>query len=420
MVNNNTDGITVMHGNPKMAPIGPNDFNLNNNNFTVGSIVQKTTYQNNLSEDIVVVERSGLRQTIKPNNHTTYNKNFIVKTEFIIKLDAYKELELLFSDFDYVENNNILKQIKESYFMQIGNKNLSGMTITIIDTLNTEDFKVSNGNIYLSNSDIVVSTYSLLNAAAHPYSPTSISNDSFKDLNEHNNISFNIDVVDNSDSIGNRFILIAKEIHTLVPKKNIGKINGIYITKLEKDLTGKTKKIIKTTRYDFDKAEEALGIYKTKEECISGGDIKTLRKEELTKTEHINSISKLHIERELNELKSKSEKEIHELKSNNLKLEKEKIKLEEESRNRKEELSILEHEHELKLHKQQIEMQETIIKNKYLEAELERKRVEMKDFYEGRSYQRKDINDFLKWIPAILTGCLTIATLFIKLRVETK
>ena len=419
MINKNADGITVGHSKSVIAPIGPNDYN---NNNILGPITIKTSYQNDLSVEIVVVERNGLRQVVKPNNRTVYNKSFIIKTEYFVKPEAYRNLEILFSQLDYSDDNEFLTKIKESYFHQIENKQLNGMNIVIFNLISIEDLKEASGNLYLSTNDVIVSTLPMLEAAAHPFNSNSISSKDFEGMDVESNVSLNIEIIDNTGTIGNRYILLAKDIYTLTPKKSDSKIDGIYIANLEKDISTKSKKKIKVTRYDFKDAEEILGIYKTKEDCVSGGDIKTLRKEGILQMEHDFRVRENELKLETQEIVHAHLLEVQEInskieiqKAENLKL---KSTLEEITLKRKEEIDKIEHEHQQKLLKQQTELNEINTRNKILEAIDERRRAEMKDFYESRSHDRKDNSELIKFLPVIITGCLAIVTIFVKFKID--
>lgn len=418
MINNNTDGITVVHGNSVISPIGPFD---TKTDLATGPIVFRTSYINNLPNEVIVIERSGLRHRI-PNIPAIYNKSFIIRTEIYIRYEAYKDMEKLFACIDEDQDQD-LKTIRDAYYIHVQNKMFKGMTIVIDNIVSYENIKASNGHLYYSNKDIVISTLSLLDAPGHPYNSKSVSTKNFEGLDEESNVSMNIEIIDNSGTLGVRYVMLVKELHTLIPRKDHVKTNGIYVTTLEKDLSTKTKKKLLQTRYNFENCEETLGIYKTKEECLSAGDVKTARKEELTKLEHEYSLIKINLD-----------KEIQELKNSNLSLEKEKAKSDYESKiyeqERKDEFLKIKHEYELKEllakqeaseydKKQQLEITELNIKTKYLEAEMERKRADMKDYYESRSYVRKDSSELLKYLPTIITGCLAVATIFVKYKLDT-
>ena len=408
MINNKTDGITVVHGNTMISPIGPTD----NEDKSSGPITFRKCYINYLGFDVTVAERNGLRQRVKRNYDSNYKRDFVIKTYYYIRPDAYEDLEKLFSSFDENSDND-LKQIKEVFYMNFSNKRVGGMTIIISNIISASEFKQGGGTVYYGLQDIVISSLSLLECPAHPFNSSTIPSTNFKDIiDDDESIGFNFELIDNSEKYGVRYINIANHVYQLTPKKDIVKKDGIYVTTLERNLSVKVGKVPVQKRYDIDKCEDTIGVYKTREECIAGGDVKTRRKEELTILEHNFSLEKINLERENNELKQinlKLEKESKERVSELNKMEQE----------RKEEFAKLKHENdlkELKLKQETADLDRTYkmetdalnYKNKLLEADLERQRANTKDYYDNRSHSRKDTSEIVKWLPTIITGILGI------------
>lgn len=415
MINNKTDGITVIHGNAMISPVGPTD----NEDNSAGPISFRKCYLNYLSFDVTVVERNGVRQRIE-KVYNNYKKDFIVRTYYYIRPTAYESMEELFSMIDDSKDND-LKQIKEVFYMKFTNNRIGGMTIIIDSVITASAFKQSGGSVYYSLQDILISSLPLSECPAHPFNPSAIPSDKFKDIiNDDESIGFNFELIDNDEKYGARYINIAKHVYILRPKKDLVRKDGIYVTSLERNLSVPRGRVPVQKWYDFDNCENTIGLFRTHEDCVSGGDIKTLRKEVLNKLEYDFSLEKLSLEREN-----------HELKQQNIKLDqesKERIaELNNHEQQRKEEFSKLKHEIDLKEIKQkqetadierkyQLEAVELSFRNKSLEVDLDRQRAITKDYYENRSHARKDTSEWVKFIPAIISGCLAIFAIFMKLK----
>lgn len=433
MINNKTEGISIVHGNSTISPVG----STNNDDNLAGPISYRKSYINYLPFDVTVAERNGMRQVAK-RHFDNYKKCFIIRTQLHIRQDGYDDAEKMFSTIDN-DSSQDLMQIKEVYYMNcatrsvgtgVNKRPLGGMTIILDNVITLDSFKENNATVYYSNSDVLVSALSLLDSPAHPYSPKAIQTKEFKNIiDDGGSIGFNLELIDNNGKYGIRYVSFAKQIYTITPKRDLVRGDGIYVTTLEKNLTTKAIRVPVQKRYEVDGAEETLGIYKTREECIAGGDIKTLRKEELTRLEHDFSIEKINLERENQELKTKNNKLDQDHKRELLQLEQESkerfAELNKTEQERKEDFAKLKHEIDLKEIKEKQEAAEIErkykietdllnYKNKLLEADLERHRANMKDYYESRSHTRKDTSEWIKFIPAIISGCLAIFAIFMK------
>ena len=418
MINNKAEGISVVHGNAMISPLNPTS----NEDVFAGPISFRKCYVNYLPFDVTIVERNGVRQRVK-RHINNYKRELIIKTYYYIRPDGYDDAEKMFATLDDDADQDMMR-IKEIFYMNFTSKRVGGMTIILDNVITLDKFKDNNTGIYYSSSDIIISPLSLLECPAHPYNPKAIQSKEFRNIiDDEKSIGFNFELIDNSEKYGIRYISIAKQIYVLTPKKDLVRNDGIYVTTLEKNLAVKTGKIPIQKRYDVEGSEETLGVFKTREECVAGGDVKTLRKEELTRLEHDFSIEKINLERENQELKTKNNKLDQDHKRELLRIEQENkerlAELTKLEQDRKEEYSKIKHEIDLKEIKQkqdaadierkyQMEAAELNFKNKLLEADLDRNRANTKDYYEGRSYDRKNTSEILKWLPTIITGILGI------------
>ena len=436
MINNNTDGVAVVHGVPIVASIGPND----KPDQGTGPIYLKTSYINNLPTPVVVVERNGLRHTVR-NASNNYNQNFIIRTEIVVRQEAYNDIERVIACLDENSNSD-LKVIKETYYLHRNNKMYHGMTIVIDHPITMESIKEKDGSLYYKNKDVVISTLPLLDAPSHPYSDGVISTKDFEGFNDEHNVNIRFEIIDSNETLSNRYICIAKQVYKILPKKDGQRRDGIYVTTTERDISTASKRKLVQTRYDFEGCEKTLGIYKTSEEAFSSGDNGLARKEELAKQEHEyklelqkGSVRKLELEQillertnELALLRSTSEHEIREYTS---RLERESHERAIEQSEQKAELARYKHESEIKEHKAKMdeidrqrslqrEIDRITLENKHLEAQMEREKSFMKDFYETKSYARKDNSEITKYLPSLIVATGAIFMAFMKITAAAK
>lgn len=204
--------------------------------------------------------------------------------------------------------------------------------------------------------------------------------------------AFNILINDPKHKYGTRFINIAGKVYEVHVKDDPTREEGVYLTTL-KDISDcdllESKCFIK--RYNFNEADKALGLYRTRDEAEAVGNLELERKRMLEEAQHERAIEKNRLEGDFIE------------------------------RKRKLDMDFMEKDHELKQREHRLKEEEA--KRDALMAELkdatdrmklmrEQEMTKYKDYYEMRSMDRKDSSEFVKWIPVIFTGA---AILFAKL-----
>lgn len=150
--------------------------------------------------------------------------------------------------------------------------------------------------------------------------------------------------------------------------------------------------------YTFAEADQSIPLYGTVHLAASLGDMNYKQTQEIKEQEsEVKSrlaelgLKKIEMETKLKNMEYKHKTDQMKLEAENLRL---KDELEREKQLREEQANRAKHEYESQAR-------------------------EDKAYYERRSYERKDTNELLKWIPAVLTGVLTIATMIMKLSSQT-
>jgi hypothetical protein len=317
---------------------------------------------------------------------------------------GYHDMDKIFNSIEN-KHSTTLAVIKEAYYLHIRNNKHQGMSIVIDNVVTTQDFKDKNGNIYYSTKDVVLSMLSLLEAPAHPYSEGVLSgrnfNSGIEEIVENDGVGVYFELIDNTATIGNRYIFIAKQVRVLIPKTSDTRPNGLYVTTIERDFINSSRQRFEQTVYKLDECEEKLGVYKTQEEALNDGDIKLGRKEEIARLEH----ESLLMKNEYATYKTKTDAEIARANA-----ELARTKHESEMREHKAKMEEIERERELRRENDRLDQAK-----RKLEDELDREKARTKDWYEQRSYHRKDNSEIVKFLPAMILGIGAVVVAFNKL-----
>lgn len=414
---NNTE-VGIAHGASTVSDLA--NFNSAREDAFSGAINCKVTYFNHCSFDITVIERSGLRQVVKTRNFN-YRPVFIVKRTYTVSKEAFDDLTKFFNYFQEESLSFTMKIFKTQFFEMLKRTPHAQSVIIAIDSsIDANHFKLNNGSIYLVSEDLMLSDKPLLSAPEHPFNSRNFNTESFRNFtNDSGDVGINFELIDNNGLIGDRFIMLAKKVFKISPKKDNVRQDGLYFTTMERDPNNERKKKPIQTYFPLDDLEEKFGIYKTYEEAVAGGDIQSLRKETILDMEFSHKVElqkfkniSLDKERENNELKHQLQ-QVQLKADNDNQLRKERMAAIEQENKEKDALrdQVERDRKEMYAERERTRTEENAklqLMNKYLEADLDRQRSMMKDFYEGKSYAMKNSQEIMKWIPAMVGTLLSI------------
>lgn len=421
--------IKVVHTTARPAPL----FLLNEVDRHTGPVDIKTTYINYLPKPVVVVERDGLKHTV-PSVDCIGERNFIVRREISLRNvsthSSLLEIRRILSLYNNVENST-LTIIKDILTTGRSNYGYDSIRILIDYPVSMEVFRENNGTVYCQITDKVLSVLSYENTPAHPYAVDTINRLVLEEITgelDPNSPTVKIELVDNEHRISKRFISLLGKVREIKSKQDSTRKSGVYLSTVEKDGFREEGFTVTQTYFELDKVQDQLGIYKTKEEAESAGDLKTFRKENVMLMEHENILLSKLAEKE------KIENKIREDSLRLADLEKQ-LKLKEEESNRKiaiEEAALKRREEELRLREEierkalerRVEHEKFMLLKKKEEAEMEERLSKLKEQYEQRNFERKDKYEekstFLKSIPDALKFLLAITTIIGSLFVAYK
>jgi hypothetical protein len=377
--------------NPTMACVSPSTDFSNHSYVTL-----RTQYINRLPRDVTIVERGGLRYTAR-SNPSFGEQVFIIRRIISILPSGKEEFMLMLSTVDE-HSPGELRVIKKAFENQIRQTTTRNIDLVIDHVITRRDLELRGGSLYYGNTDMVISVQGLLAAPSHPYS-----SDNFKDTfiagNASSSAAAHYEIIDNEDSIGPRYLKLVKDIVCVKPIKNPHKASGIHVTTLRKNLMDDVDRSVVTHVYPFSECE-SLGLYKTREQAESGGDMALERKLRIAELEE--NIAEIARQNQIDKARAESEKLSYEQE-----LRQAKHAMDTEALRAKDEERV----------KERL-FQEHITRMEQLHEERERLRQEdyerMKREYDQRKMARDDFSNLLKFLPIIIIGIGTLYAAYLK------
>lgn len=342
---------------------------------TRSPVEYKVSYVNKSYADITVGMRSGFSYTI-PAGDDRFGETFIIRVEFALSPNVRIDVEKLLRQ---VREDSCaeLAAMKHSIVASSPKFRNGGTLITVDYPITLEELKKYGGSVYYSEIDQVLSLSSGNDVPVHPYSDRGRSAYA-EDSHGTRSVGFlyNLEVVDNENRQGTRFVNINGSVYPLSPVFDYGRREGVYV-QTHGHLDEFNNPTSTRRRVSFAEAGKELGVWQTHEEAVTLGNLE--RKHEIALSERAAEVVRLK-----NELENvRHEREL------------EKVQRDKE-RERDDDLR--------QRHQQQLAMQR--------EAEthaLELRRFETKDRFEERAYQRKDTSDIIKVLPSAVVGLGAIA-----------
>lgn len=317
------------------------------------------SYFNHTERDLTVVPRNGLK--IPLDSTPEYGKHdFIIRVD--ISLSGNTRVRVL-NQIDRADESSENEIVVLKEYLKNQRTDFNGMVseLTLEYPIPIETILTNGGRIYLEDIDIVLGLSEFGKSLVHPFGQKGRILRTFvpKENGSQTGLSIEYEFVENSGKIDRLFVRSGTRVHQLIAVKDPTREEGVYIRNSEtyNDVTFVT---ISDDLMEF-------GIYKTFADASELGDqlIERKHKSELLRLE--NSLKEKNIE--ITAMKAQFDRE----------------KFDIERR----------HQEQLR----DIEIQQ---KKRELE-DLERKN-RVKDYYEERSYERKDSSEWLKAIPTIITG----------------
>lgn len=372
--------------------------------------VSSTIYINTLSRPITVVESTGKRFSVAPATHGTYRGKFVVRQNLQIDYEEHarmlnymrarsrsNEAEVFYLDVvaksldaPPYANNPIHREMFEDY---------------VICT--EEDFDYKPGfmveEIFHLPTGIFVSTKSLEGASKNPTEPTATDRDRLDLLEEKRrvvgeDVINRIELVVRGKRLSSRYINIGGIIHTLSPKDDPDRPEGVYYTynKSHHDSPHILDLVVEYCK--LEDAEKTFGIYRTVDEAETHGFIEDknrkkveIQEQEILRLKHDNQ----RLSNDVSNLKSSFKIDMEHLENTNKNLNAKLDNSQTVINTLSEQLGHLREQHK-----------------RDQEAALEDRKFR----YENRSQDRKDTSEILKIISGLLIGVAGLWAIFKKFK----
>ena len=360
---------TIPHhsGMSMTAPIGPID-----RRFGLSPIEIKNSFINNLKCPVIIGLRSGLNFTL-PQRFELTSDLLVFRTEITIFHNAMDDIQRVLSTVNE-KSTKELKLLKEAFSHQLGKKHLNNSAVLMIDhTLSYAELEALGGTIYYEQLDLIVSLNHISNAPVHPYSQEGILDRLNKETETIDGFNLTIEIVDNQNKFGPRYINIGSKTYKIKTIKNSERLDGVYVVGNNNITNDNMLDIIESKFFPMEDAETVLGLARTYEEANNLiNNIVDQRKQYISELEYNETMQKIEAQ--------------------NTRHTQELIELE-----RQKEVQVLTREREK--HSEELKQ----IREKF-DHELKMSREQVKDHFENRSYVRKDESEMLKMLPAVIIG----------------
>lgn len=373
-------------------------------NIRIGAIepesvfTQRTTYVNNLPQEVKMRLRSGLVVSLpvasggrRERNHSTGEYEFVIRREYVFLRENLTHVAHFLTTV--TPNHSLeLQQLQETFFKIYQNITAMQRDIRcVFEYYFSEEDIGKVGNVFYHHDLDTVFTYgSEVLVPNHPDSllgqKDQMQGYAEKMQNQYGFV-FMIELIDSLEQYGPRYVSICNQVFKIVPKKDNKKPDGIYIVS-SKPTHGKisTDEIV-TQIFEFGEAESQLGLYKKYELAKSYGDPNLQRKEELEQLQHANQLLKMEAARE----KTETDRAMSELDRRNKELEAER-----------------------QIQQKRLDDMETNLKRA-----MDWERMKLDEMFSQRQSHRKDTTEMIKYIPLALTAIGTILMAVKTFKTET-
>ena len=325
---------------------------------------------NTTDQDIHVVGRDGLTHTLKPsiNNGRDHGSIEILygvlSDESHVIFDSKKQLNAV-HDKEVPLYDSMRETMHNEGLLYHGRSNRS-----CLYRLYKKDIAKAGGSVYIRQLDLCISLGALSTVPPHPYGPEGVANyhiDSCRAFLEEGSFGYTMKLVDNRKMMDDRFVNVSGQVYRVPVVEDANMSDGLYITYIGKadDVSNRTTP--RTEYYPLETLQTTCPfVYKSIEDATHYGDVLARMDEDLKR-------KKLEWEERSNELKQKQDEW--------------KFSQARDIDEQKREAEKLAHQQKL----------------------LEQERA---NFYESKSYARKDSTELWKMIPVVIAGLIAVKTLW--------
>jgi hypothetical protein len=342
------------------------------------------SFANGFPYAVVIALRNGLAITVPPiSGNWSNTKDFVVYVRYRfakdVKIDTYRL-------FDVIPENASMerKALKEAIAEAKVNIVRNGHECLLMYTVDTATFEKLKGAMYLHALDVTISTGTAERPVFHPESEEG------RQLREQyeleTGLTYRVSIIDKDRRFGKRWVNISGRVFAVHPIYDSDKLDGVYLTMSGHEGCSKAQEIY----YTFESAEAELMLFSSEAEALNLGNQVEAKRREFEELQHEQRVTMLRLEND--HKKSIQLMELELAKQKQEKADRENELAKEISRLKKSEYAL--------------EKEATKREAKYAKEKAKRdaRMNEDKDYYERRSYDRKDSSEVIKWLPAAVVG----------------
>lgn len=425
---------------------GSNDAKTVEKQTCSSSIIDEYRYINNTHRNVTIGKRDGLFLTINATPDIKTNV-FIIRRTLVLKNESLVSAIACISSISNIQTEDMQK-IKDA-LSNINIKVHKDISIMLDYHVDVSLLNVKNNTIYHYQSDTQISLLSCTEVPPHPYSYDFLNVGAFGNSNDYTNqteFNFKIKYFNHSPNTGPKFVNMLGKVFVLHPQKDAPVRNLTVYTNNKKtivthcdyiELIYSNKNIpgtnikdgIACEYYSLEEAKNKIGLYDTYLEALSCGDIDSVRKKELSEITHEieqtkleNVKYKINAEKQLDERKIILNNQAIDIEKNKMDLAEKRANLDQEKAKQDQaqanlDATLLHLENKKRILDMEKKENDSILDRERTEqnAKLKQEQMYWQDYYEKRSYARKDTSDAIKFVPGLLIGLCGIAATWFKL-----
>lgn len=361
-----------------------------NPNFS--GVAYQMEYYNNLPFPVHIGTRDGVKYTLQPI-HDPHKPQQLIITRRVSISGSNVQIQLPNAMVD------VKQEATYNAFQQgLSQNELDKSTYGAMRKHVVQQFVIESNEIisyksfYLDNLDVLVSIDNT-NCWHHPHSSLGKQREHMnraKGINDQTQWGLNIELVTPPGRIFEKYVNINGTVFRIPVRIDTARKAGVYLSYngLTTETLSPSEPMVEYYSWnDVDKMP--FKLFDSWQDASVNGDIETVRKRELTELAHESNRYKAELER---------------LKIERDALESERTELRNQQKMMSETMNDL-------LAKRDKVREEAI---KDIQREMEMERMRYKHELEMQQMDRKDASEWIRWIPTIIGGVLTIAAFFIK------
>lgn len=352
-----------------------------------------TSYKNGLPYPVTIVLRSGIALSVPPitgNWRDTNNFTIHVRYRFAknVKIDIHRILDDVDENSD--DERKALKLALRDAKTTLGSThNECVVTYEVFK----HDLETNGGSIFLDQLDICITADNGKNTAIvlHP--------DSIEGKREQiravvgEGFNFKLEINDPHNLYGERFINILGLVYRIKVTRDTTRPSGVYKTS--------TATIDDPTTlseyFTFDDVSTKIQLFHSAAEANALGNISEQRKKELEDLQYSYKVDLMNRDNAHKTILLELEREVNRYKTEKLTNETTLARLQAELKEKEIVYETAAKERDARLKEREVQYARE-------KAEREARLSMQKDYYENRSYDRKDSSEIIKWIPPMIVG----------------